>query len=170
MKRIGLLSDTHGWLDPQVLTLLADCDELWHAGDLGSLAVADALLATGKPLLAVYGNIDDAAVRQRYPLDLIFEREGLKVLMTHIGGYPGRYTARLKKLLDEHKPDLYVCGHSHILKVVPDSGRQLLHINPGACGREGFHRMRTIVRFSLSAGKISDLEVVELGLRGQINN
>lgn len=170
MRRIGLLSDTHGWLDPQVLTLLADCDELWHAGDLGSLAVADALLATGKPLLAVYGNIDDAAVRQRYPLDLIFEREGLKVLMTHIGGYPGRYTARLKKLLDEHKPDLYVCGHSHILKVVPDSGRQLLHINPGACGREGFHRMRTIVRFSLSAGKISDLEVVELGLRGQINN
>lgn len=170
MKRIGLLSDTHGWLDLQVLTLLADCDELWHAGDLGSLAVADALLATGKPLLAVYGNIDDAAVRQRYPLDLIFEREGLKVLMTHIGGYPGRYTARLKKLLDEHKPDLYVCGHSHILKVVPDSVRQLLHINPGACGREGFHRMRTIVRFSLSAGKISDLEVVELGLRGQINN
>lgn len=163
--RIGLLSDTHGWLDPQLSEALADCDELWHAGDLGNLAVADALLSTAKPLLAVYGNIDDTAVRQRYPLDLIFEREGLKILMTHIGGYPGRYTARLKKLLDVHKPQLYVCGHSHILKVVPDQARQLLHINPGACGREGFHRMRTAVRFSLSAGKIADLEVIELGLR-----
>ena len=165
MMRIGLLSDTHGWLDPQLSEALADCDELWHAGDLGNLAVADALLSTAKPLLAVYGNIDDTAVRQRYPLDLIFEREGLKILMTHIGGYPGRYTARLKKLLDVHKPQLYVCGHSHILKVVPDQARQLLHINPGACGREGFHRMRTAVRFSLSAGKIADLEVIELGLR-----
>lgn len=163
--RIGLLSDTHGWLDPQLSEAFADCDELWHASDLGNLAVADALLSTAKPLLAVYGNIDDTAVRQRYPLDLIFEREGLKILMTHIGGYPGRYTARLKKLLDVHKPQLYVCGHSHILKVVPDQARQLLHINPGACGREGFHRMRTAVRFSLSAGKIADLEVIELGLR-----
>lgn len=163
--RIGLLSDTHGWLDPQLSEAFADCDELWHAGDLGNLAVADALLSTAKPLLAVYGNIDDTTVRQHYPLDLIFEREGLKILMTHIGGYPGRYTARLKKLLDVHKPQLYVCGHSHILKVVPDQARQLLHINPGACGREGFHRMRTAVRFSLSAGKIADLEVIELGLR-----
>ncbi len=165
MMRIGLLSDTHGWLDPQLSEAFADCDELWHAGDLGNLAVADALLSTAKPLLAVYGNIDDTTVRQHYPLDLIFEREGLKILMTHIGGYPGRYTARLKKLLDVHKPQLYVCGHSHILKVVPDQARQLLHINPGACGREGFHRMRTAVRFSLSAGKIADLEVIELGLR-----
>lgn len=168
MMRIGLLSDTHGWLDPQLTEVFADCDELWHAGDLGQLAVADALLATGKPLLAVYGNIDDLSIRQRYPLDLIFEREGIRVLMTHIGGYPGRYTARLKKLLDEHRPDLYVCGHSHILKVVPDQGRQLLHINPGACGREGFHRVRTAVRFTLVEGKISALEVVELGARASI--
>ena len=163
MMRIGLLSDTHGWLDPQLSEAFADCDELWHAGDLGNLAVADALLSTAKPLLAVYGNIDDTAVRQRYPLDLIFEREGLKILMTHIGGYPDKYNPAIRAEITKSPPKLFICGHSHILKVQFDKKLNLLHMNPGACGKYGFHQVRTMLRFEIDGDKIQSLEIIELG-------
>ncbi|RMF02903.1 MAG: metallophosphoesterase [Bacteroidetes bacterium] len=163
---IGLLSDTHSWLDPKLEAHFAACDEIWHAGDIGASAVVEQL-ARWKPLRAVYGNIDDAAMRQRFPRDLHFQLAGLSVFMTHIGGYPGRYNARVRMLLDELKPRLYICGHSHILKVMPDPKRDLLHINPGACGQYGFHKVRTAVRFRIEDGKIDELEVIELGLRGR---
>ena len=165
--RIGLLSDTHGFLDSDTLAFFEDCDEIWHAGDVGSHEILDRLEAF-KPLRAVYGNIDDPSIRRRLPEDLFFTVEGVPVFLTHIGGYPGRYTSRVRRLLDELQPRLYVCGHSHILKIMPDPKRQLLHINPGACGRQGLHQVRTVVRFQLAAGKIGDLEVIELGRRGQI--
>jgi len=167
MKRIGLLSDTHGYLHPSILQHFAECDEIWHAGDIGSAGVVDQLEAL-KPLRAVYGNIDGREIRLRFPEDLHFDCEGVKVLLTHIGGYPGRYPARVKKALAAERPGLFICGHSHILKVMPDPVFQLLHINPGACGREGFHRMCTVVRFSLDEGHVKDLEVIELGLRGRL--
>lgn len=167
MKKIGLLSDTHSWLDTRLLDLFAECDEIWHAGDVGRIEVAQQL-AQHKPFRAVYGNIDDTAVRQQYPLDLHFELEGVAVYMTHIGGYPGRYTARVKAILDQYKPKLYICGHSHILKIMPDPKRGLLHLNPGACGREGFHLMRTALRFALEDGRIQDMEVIELGKRAAL--
>ena len=164
--RIGLLSDTHSFLDPKILDHFAECDEIWHAGDIGDLEVARQLEAF-RPFRAVYGNIDTPEARAIYPENLIFTLEGVKVLITHIGGYPGRYSARLRRLLGEHRPRLYICGHSHILKVMPDAERDLLHVNPGACGRHGFHKMRTIVRFTLEAAGVKDMEVVELGLRGR---
>ncbi|WP_076639945.1 metallophosphoesterase [Lewinella sp. 4G2] len=164
MKRIGLLSDTHSYLDPKVFEYFEDCDEIWHGGDVGDASLLDELEAF-RPLRGVYGNIDDQTVRGRLPLNLSFEIEGLSVLMTHIGGYPGRYTPRVRKLLDEQQPGLYICGHSHILKVMMDKKRQCLHINPGACGKHGFHRVRTVVRFSIEEGRVFDLEVVELGSR-----
>jgi putative phosphoesterase len=167
MTRIGLLSDTHSWLDPDVFSYFDSCDEVWHAGDLGSMEVLEKLEAF-RPTRAVYGNIDNAQIRAAAPENQIFSLDGLSVVMTHIGGYPGRYNARVKELLDSQQPDLYICGHSHILKIIPDKKRQLLHINPGACGNHGFHKMRTIVRFAIQAGKITDLEVVELGKRGQL--
>lgn len=164
MKRIGLLSDTHSYLDPSVLEHFKDCDEIWHGGDVGDASVLDELEAV-KPLRGVYGNIDDQTVRDRLPLNLHFEIEGLSVFITHIGGYPGRYTPRVRKILDEDKPGLYICGHSHILKVMMDKKRGCLHMNPGACGRHGFHAVRTLLRFSVAEGRVSDLEVVELGGR-----
>ncbi len=171
--KIGLLSDTHSYLDPTLLDHFANCDEIWHAGDVGDVSLLDELEAV-KPLRGVYGNIDDAKVRARLPLNNHFEVAGLSVFMTHIGGYPGRYTARVRALLREHRPGLYLCGHSHILKVMPDpklprpDGRPLLHINPGACGKHGFHKVRTAVRFEVSEGVVKNLEVIELGLRGAI--
>lgn len=165
MQRIGLLSDTHSHLDERILNYFAECDEIWHAGDIGNPEVAEKL-AAAKPLRAVYGNIDDAEIRAQYPLDLQFELEGVSVFMTHIGGYPGRYTKRVKDILTALRPKLYICGHSHILKVLPDKQFDLLHINPGACGNEGFHKIKTIVRFTLDAGEIKDLQVIELGKRG----
>lgn len=165
--RIGLLSDTHGWLDPAVFDYFAECDEVWHAGDIGTMDVLEQLEAF-RPVRAVYGNIDDAQIRTATVENQIFTLEGLSVVMTHIGGYPGRYNARVRELLDTHQPDLYICGHSHILKVMPDHKRQLLHINPGACGRHGFHKMRTLVRFAIRDEKVTDLEVVELGKRGKL--
>lgn len=165
--RIGLLSDTHSHLEESLLDYFADCDEIWHAGDIGDLAVTDRLAAE-KPLRVVFGNIDDTEARTRFPEDLIFEVEGLKVLMTHIGGYPGRYSARAKKLIKVHQPGLFICGHSHILKVMPDSKHNLLHMNPGAAGKHGFHLMKTALRFSIEAGIISDLEVIELGRRAAL--
>lgn len=166
MKRIGLMSDTHGFLDEKVLKYFEACDEIWHAGDIGTMAVADKI-EEFKPFRAVYGNIDGADIRQRYPLDLRFDCEGLDVLITHIGGYPNRYSKRVREMMLEHSPKLFISGHSHILKVMPDSKFDLLHINPGACGNHGFHQIKTIVRFSVNAGEVFDLEVIELGKRGR---
>lgn len=166
--KIGLLSDTHSYLDPKIFTHFAEVDEVWHAGDIGDPRVIEELAAF-KPVRAVYGNIDEPSLRRLYSEDLCFTLAGLKVFMTHIGGYPGRYNSRVKKQLDELKPQLYICGHSHILKVMPDAKRGLLHVNPGACGKHGFHKMKTIIRFSITDGKVHDMEVIELGLRGAIS-
>lgn len=171
MMRIGLLSDTHGWWDPQLDGLFAGCDELWHAGDFGP-EMADRLEAWG-PCVGVWGNIDAAQLRRRFARDAVFEREGIRVFMTHIGGYPGRYAPRIKaeweRLSAEGQlPDLFVCGHSHILKVQRDPRYGFLAMNPGACGRHGFHKVRTALRFVLDGGRIRDLEVLELGLRGHM--
>lgn len=168
MKRIGLLSDTHSYLDPKVFDHFAECDEVWHAGDIGDPAVADQL-EEAFTFRAVYGNIDEPSLRHRYPENLIFTLDGVKVFITHIGGYPGRYSARVKRLIIEHQPQLYICGHSHILKVMPDAEKGLLHMNPGACGKHGFHKMRTLLRFTIDQGHIGNVEVIELGLRGQVS-
>ncbi|MCB0631677.1 MAG: metallophosphoesterase family protein [Saprospiraceae bacterium] len=167
MKRIGLLSDNHSYLDDNILSYFESCDEIWHAGDIGSVKVTDRLAAR-KPLRAVYGNIDGAELRRQFPLDQRFNCEGLDVWITHIGGYPGRYEKRVREDLQQMPPGLFISGHSHILKVMPDPKFNLLHINPGACGHHGFHHMRTLVRFSIIDGKVTDLEVVELGKRGRI--
>ncbi|NUO02261.1 MAG: metallophosphoesterase family protein [Saprospiraceae bacterium] len=167
MKRIGLLSDTHSDLDESIFQYFAQCDEVWHAGDIGSLQVTERLEAF-KLLRAVHGNIDGTAIRIRYPEDQRFDCEGLDVWITHIGGYPGRYSKRVADLLKVNPPDLFICGHSHILKIMPDKKYNLLHINPGACGNHGFHVMKTIVRFTIDSGKIRDVEVVELGKRGAL--
>ena len=161
MKRIGLLSDTHGFLDEKIINHLKECDEIWHAGDIGSIDVIDQLseITTVK---AVYGNIDGHTIRISCPENQIFECEGLKVWMTHIGGYPPKYNRSIIEGLDRIKPGLFICGHSHILKVMPDQKRNLLHINPGACGKNGFHKVRTMVRFNIDKGRIGDLQVIEL--------
>ncbi len=166
MKRIGLLSDTHSYLDEKILDYFEECDEVWHAGDIGDVSLSDQLEAF-RPFRAVYGNIDDEKIRARYPLNLRFNCEGMDVFITHIGGYPGRYNKRVREILQSNPPDLYICGHSHILKIMPDKKLDLLHINPGACGIYGFHKIRTIVRFSIDKAAIEDLEVIELGLRGK---
>jgi putative phosphoesterase len=167
MVRIGLLSDTHSWLDPDLLPYFSECSEIWHAGDLGSLQVLEELEATGKTIRAVYGNIDGGALRSALPLDQQFEVEGLSVWITHIGGYPGRYAPRVRPLIRQNPPGLFIAGHSHILKVQYDQKLDVLHINPGACGRHGFHKVRTAIRFAVDRGEVKDLEVIELGLRGQ---
>jgi len=159
--KIGLLSDTHAYWDERYATYFADCDEIWHAGDIGSITVADQL-AKIKPFRAVYGNIDGHLERLRFPRYLFFECEGVSVLMTHIGGYPGHYAPEIINQLNEFRPKLFICGHSHILKVKFDAKRQLLHVNPGAAGKQGLHAVRTLVRFELTEGKILNLEVVEL--------
>jgi len=167
MLRIGLLSDTHSFLDDTIFKYFEEVDEIWHAGDIGTTDVMEKLEAF-RPVRAVFGNIDDAKTRNIYPEDLLFELEGIKIFITHIGGYPGRYNLRARGIIDEYQPKLFICGHSHILKVMPDNKRKLLHINPGACGHHGFHKMRTIIRFSIEEGNIFDLEVIELGKRGVI--
>ena len=167
MKKILLLSDTHGHLDNKIIKHVKWSDEVWHAGDIGTVEVSDKLSGL-KPLRAVYGNIDGHELRSQFGENLIFLCNGIKVVMTHIGGYPGRYNARVKKILLEEKPQLYICGHSHILKVSSDKKLNLLHINPGACGIQGFHKFRTMIRFTVEAGKIDNLEVVELGERGKL--
>jgi uncharacterized protein len=165
MVKIGLMSDTHSFLDERIFDFFSEVDEIWHAGDIGNPDVVDKLEAF-KPLRAVYGNIDNAAMRLRYPLDNRWETEGMRVWMTHIGGYPGRYNPRVREELKLDAPDIFICGHSHILKVISDKQFHLLHINPGACGNEGFHKVKTLVRFEISNGKIQNMNVVELGLRG----
>ncbi len=167
MKRIGLISDTHGYMDDRILEHFKDCDEIWHAGDFGSMEVISALEAI-KPMRGVWGNIDGKEIRARLSEELVFEIEGVKVFMIHIGGYPGRYPAILKEKLKKHAPHLFICGHSHILKVMPDKENHLLHINPGAAGQIGLHKIRTIIRFTVLKGKLADLEVIELGKRGEI--
>lgn len=163
MKIIGLLSDTHNFLDERVFTHFKDCDEIWHAGDIGNIDVADRLKEF-KPFRAVFGNIDGKDVRRQYPENLRFEMEGVDVWMTHIGGYPGRYSALIKKDLYKNPPKLFICGHSHILKVQYDPALKLLHLNPGAAGKQGWQTVSTLMRFKLDKGEIKDLEVIELGV------
>jgi len=167
LTNIGLLSDTHGYLDERIISHLEDCDEIWHAGDIGDIGLADKL-AKIKPLKAVYGNIDGNKLRLSYPQDLVFMCENTKVFITHIGGYPGGYASGIKNKIREIKPDLFICGHSHILKVMPDKINHLLHMNPGAAGKHGFHKIRTLLKFSINGKKFENLRVVELGLRGEI--
>lgn len=167
MKKILLLSDTHSYIDDRILHYAHMADEVWHAGDIGTLNVTDELKKI-KPLRAVYGNIDDAKARTEFPLDLHFECEGVRIYMTHIGGYPGKYPARIKEELLLSKPGLFICGHSHILKVQFDRQFHCMTMNPGAAGVHGFHEMRTMLRFEIDKGKIQNLEVIELGKRGTI--
>lgn len=163
--KIGLISDTHSYFDPQIPEFCSDRDEIWHAGDIGSRDVITSLEKLA-PVRAVYGNIDDASIRAEFPEDLFFNCEGIKVWMTHIGGYPERYNQRTRTILANNKLDLFICGHSHILKVMPDKKHQLLHINPGAAGFHGFHKFKTLIRFTIESGKIQNLEAIELGKRG----
>ena len=167
MKKILLLSDTHSHLDDRIITYARQADEIWHAGDIGNLEVTDTLSRI-KPLRAVYGNIDDDKARRSFPLDLFFYCEQVKVYMTHIGGYPGKYNARTKQLIETEKPQLFICGHSHILKVMYDKNNQVLHMNPGACGTHGFHNVRTMLRFEINKEKIEKLEIIQLGKRGNL--
>lgn len=168
MKRIGLISDTHGHIDNRWEEIFAGCDEIWHAGDIGDIAVAEYLQRIS-PLRAVSGNIDGRPVRDVYPEELSFRCESLSVLMVHIGGYPGHYPPAVRRLLDEVKPGLFICGHSHILRVMRDVERQqMLVMNPGAAGVEGFHRMKTAIRFVVNGSIVQDVEVVEFGLRGKL--
>ncbi len=168
MLQIGLLSDTHGYIDETMLRSLDDCDEIWHAGDWGE-GVAEALEKTGKNIRGVYGNIDGRFIRSRYPEKLHFEVLGLRVFMIHIGGYPGHYAPKVKDEILQSASGLFICGHSHILKVMPDKNiKGLLHINPGAAGKSGFHVMRTMLKFKVKLGCVYEPQVLELGLRNKI--
>ena len=161
MKKIGILSDTHAYWDEKYLKYFEPCDEIWHAGDIGSLEVAQKLAAF-RPLRAVYGNIDGQDLRRFYPQTLRFVVEGAEVLMKHIGGYPGNYDASIRGSILVRPPKLFVSGHSHILKVLYDKTLGCLHINPGAAGIYGFHKVRTLVRGTVDQGEFKDLEVIEL--------
>jgi putative phosphoesterase len=161
MRKIGLLSDTHGYADPKLYDFFKECDEIWHAGDIGSTEVAEKL-ERWKKLKAVYGNIDDLTLRNKYPEHQRFQCEETDVWITHIGGYPGRYDKLIKNEIKRNPPDLFICGHSHILKVQYDKELDLLHINPGAAGKSGFHKYRTAVRFDIDKEEIKNLEVFEI--------
>lgn len=162
MKKILLLSDTHSHIDEWILKYVRWADEVWHAGDIGNLNVTDTIKEI-KPLRAVYGNIDDNKARVEYPLNQIFTCEKVKVFMTHIGGYPGKYNPLVKEDLIQNKPQLFICGHSHILKVMFDKQLNLLHMNPGAAGIHGMHQVKTMLRFEINEDKIQNLEVIEIG-------
>lgn len=162
MKKILLLSDTHSHIDDTILKYVDLADEVWHAGDIGNLIVTDTIKKL-KPLRAVFGNIDDAQARLEFPLNNRFFCEDVDVLITHIGGYPGKYNANIKAELIQNPPKLFICGHSHILKVMFDKKLNLLHMNPGAAGKSGFHQVRTMLRFVIDGDKIKDLEIVEIG-------
>ena len=166
--KIGLLSDTHGYVDPKIFDHFNSCDEIWHAGDIGDLSVVNKL-ETFRPLRAVYENIDDKDLQIRFPEDLFFNCQGTTVWMTHIGGAPPNYNSRVKKILKAQTPHIFICGHSHILRIAKDSNNQgMLYINPGAAGNQGFHRTKTLVRFEILENGIKNMEVIELGLRGAI--
>jgi putative phosphoesterase len=167
VKKIGIISDTHGYIDDRILHYLSDRDEIWHAGDWGNIAVSDALkkicLVRG-----VYGNIDGNDIRSVYKEHIRFVCEGLQVYMVHIGGYPGKYAPYIREAIQKNVPDLFICGHSHIAKVVRDPKLGLLHINPGAAGRSGFHKVRTLFLMEIHQGKISNMQAIELGKRDVI--
>jgi len=165
--KIGLLSDTHGWIHPRLFYHFESCDEIWHAGDIGNIQTADKL-AQYKPLRAVYGNIDDAEVRRVYKADLHFMAEDIRVWITHIGGIPGNYDARVRSKLSENPPEIFICGHSHITRVMFDKKFGFLYLNPGAAGYNGFHKYMTAVRFQIDGKNIHDLDVIELGERGKV--
>jgi len=164
MTRILLLSDTHGHIDESILKYAKNADHIWHAGDIGSLEVSDALAAV-KPLRAVYGNIDNHLIRKEFPLNQRFFCEGVDVWITHIGGYPGKYDPRIREEIRANPPKLFISGHSHILKVMWDKKLGVLHMNPGACGRIGLHQVRTMLQFAIEGEEIKNLEVIELGKR-----
>ena len=161
MTRIGLLSDTHGYLDDAIFKHFENCDEIWHAGDFGTIELADKLKAF-KPLRGVYGNIDGKELRLDYPEHLRFKCEEVDVWMTHIGGYPGKYNPAIREEIYTNPPKLFICGHSHILKVIYDKKISCLHLNPGAAGKQGWHKLRTMLRFCISEEKIHTLEAIEL--------
>jgi len=165
MTKILLLSDTHSYIDDKILKYAVQADEIWHAGDIGSLEVTDALKKI-KPLRAVYGNIDNHIIQKEFPLNNRFFCDQVDVWMTHIGGYPPKYNTRIRKEIKENPPKLFICGHSHILKVMRDKRLNVLHMNPGACGKHGFHQVRTMLRFEIDGDDIKNLEVIELGKRG----
>jgi putative phosphoesterase len=165
--KIGLLSDTHGWIHPRLFDHFSEVDEIWHAGDIGSIETADALAAY-KPLRAVYGNIDDTQVRKVYKENLKFKIEEINVWLTHIGGTPGHYDRRVRTSIYEEPPDLFICGHSHIAKVMYDKKGGFLYINPGAAGYNGFHKYMTAIRFQIDGKKIHSLELIEMGERAKV--
>ena len=165
MKKILLLSDTHSFIDAQILKFVKQADEVWHVGDIGNLSVTDAIKDL-KPLRAVYGNIDDKDAIAEFPLDNKFELENVTVWMTHIGGYPNKYNQRIREEIQQKPPKIFIAGHSHILKVQFDKQLNLLHLNPGAAGNHGFHKIRTMLRFCLENGEIKNLEIIELAKRG----
>ena len=161
MQKIGLISDTHSFIHHKIFDFFRDCNQIWHAGDIGSLEVFDKLNEF-KELKAVYGNIDNYEVRQVCPQNQIFNCENIKVFITHIGGYPGKYSSAAKNIIKNEKPDLFISGHSHILKVMYDNQHNLLHVNPGAAGKSGFHQVITFIKFSIDGKNIKDLEIMEL--------
>ncbi len=165
--KIGLISDTHGWIHPRLFEHFKEVDEIWHAGDIGNIGTAD-MLSAFKPLRAVYGNIDDAIVRKVYGKHLHFPAEEVKVWITHIGGTPGHYDKSVKPVIFENPPGLFICGHSHITRVMYDKKGGFLFINPGAAGYIGFHKIMTAIRFRIEGKNIRDLEVIELGERGRV--
>lgn len=164
MTTIGLISDTHDYLDDAVFRHFANCDEIWHAGDFGSAGIAEALQQC-KPLRGVYGNIDGQDIRSQFPETLVWTCEQVTILMTHIGGYPPKYNPASKRLIAQHQPQLFICGHSHILKVMYDDKQHCLHMNPGAAGKQGWHKTRTLIRFVIDGTEMKQCEVIELGSR-----
>lgn len=167
MTRIGLISDTHGWLDPTVFKHFENCDEIWHGGDFGPVSIANELAAF-KLLRGVYGNIDGQDIRTQFPETLTFTCESVNVLIQHIGGYPNKYAPGVKDKIVSNRSSLFISGHSHILKVMFDPKLQCLHMNPGAAGKHGWHQMRTIIRFAIDGKQIKDCEVIELGKRNSL--
>ncbi len=166
MPRIVLIADTHGKITDDVLKHLQDADELWHAGDIGNDHALEQLASFFVPVRAVWGNIDGASSKLLFPKDQLFILDGLKVFMTHIGGYPGHYQGSVLATIRQHRPDVFISGHSHILKVMRDPSNGLLHMNPGSCGYHGFHKFRTFLKFDINDGKINNLNAIDLGLRG----
>ena len=160
MKKILLISDTHGYIDDRIIQYAKQSDETWHAGDIGELKVTDELKKV-TTIRAVHGNIDNNKIRAEYPENLRFQIEEMKIWITHIGGYPNKYNQRVRKEINTNPPDIFICGHSHILKVINDKKLDVLHINPGAIGKHGFHHVRTMIRFEIMKSKIQNLEVIE---------
>ena len=160
MKKILLISDTHGYIDERIIQYAKQSDETWHAGDIGELKVTDELKKV-TTLRAVHGNIDNNKIRAEYPENLRFQIEEMKIWITHIGGYPNKYNQRIRQEIYTNPPDIFICGHSHILKVINDKKLDCLHINPGAIGKHGFHQVRTMIRFEIMKSKIQNLEVIE---------